>query len=744
MRFRKHAYRHALQPLTTRSPEPIWISDDILTSTFRRFVDGQRRHQTRVPGPLEARRRLAKRRNTALAGAWGPADDTVACLFGKDGRQHLKWVDVNSRSRDNGVQAVDILGFAPPPPPPPPGLDTMFPFFEPRVGRRKEFNAHAWADESDRLDDKAIQMTLDTYLDEHWKIADMKTFLGLLDVNLFSERALSERIFQRLLLHSVHTKGAAVEVAAFLDDLSMNTRGTRNYALAVQHLVTREANLKTWDRVLGAVNRALSLGLVPSDQLCAIVESLTMKAGSLPAAVLADYYRGLWDAIGRCDVFNHTHLRSVEIEAFLDGLWRIDACENALLLAKTIILVTHGSRSEHCQWVPRFVVQWVDYLSKSETPCGDYVTELLGLFSRRVMTNHIVSVTESLASASDKRALLERWQECLARLPNICGLSQSSVWYEFRPCVKTNALDGHSSTFSNRHQILLRVWVLRNLNMAIASGHHLRQAAPAVAIYNLLRFYDKISGLPHANHLLAALVKGIHELDIPPCGLLLAAVEAMARRPMVKGTRRYLGLLEAAETSFTDMFADTHAYSCTRRHFFPEYDSMIRQIDVASPLFADHAISLARNGTSKSVWLLVRLLRNHTPLKIAISRSWDTPHPAEMALVRWNPEPRTSSCPDPHACLHLIHGIAFAFAGSENLSPVRAYHLVLWLYQFLMAYNAPVKPAVVRALYHAGVVRYRRAGAKVTKERYDYIIGLVRRFEKPDVAKRILEPQMFE
>lgn len=99
----RHAYRHAIQPSTSPIFDHIWISEDYLASTFRRFANHQRRHESRVPGPLEARRRLAKRKNTALAGVGGPGPlDDIGCLFGRDGRQHLKWTDLRAQSEAQG------------------------------------------------------------------------------------------------------------------------------------------------------------------------------------------------------------------------------------------------------------------------------------------------------------------------------------------------------------------------------------------------------------------------------------------------------------------------------------------------------------------------------------------------------------------------------------------------------------------------------------------------------------------
>jgi hypothetical protein len=93
MSFSRLAYRHALQ-----RPVPfldhVWISEDFLTATFRRFANGQRRHGSQVPGPLEARRRLAKRRNMVLAGV-GTSGSVIdmADLLGKNGSEHTRWND---------------------------------------------------------------------------------------------------------------------------------------------------------------------------------------------------------------------------------------------------------------------------------------------------------------------------------------------------------------------------------------------------------------------------------------------------------------------------------------------------------------------------------------------------------------------------------------------------------------------------------------------------------------------------
>ncbi|EOA89607.1 uncharacterized protein SETTUDRAFT_175630 [Exserohilum turcica Et28A] len=77
------ACRRAVQSLQLPTPHHIWISDDLLALALNRFFRSscphQRRHGSHVPGPLEARRRAAKRRMTVSAGFYPP--DHLSSLF---------------------------------------------------------------------------------------------------------------------------------------------------------------------------------------------------------------------------------------------------------------------------------------------------------------------------------------------------------------------------------------------------------------------------------------------------------------------------------------------------------------------------------------------------------------------------------------------------------------------------------------------------------------------------------------
>lgn len=591
-------------------------------------------------------------------------------------------------------------------------------------------------------------------MESHWRVAEIKNFVNLLGINVPLKPARSRKIFRCLLSHSLHTKAAVTEAVKFLDDLSLNVRGVRNYVTAVEHLIAQNADPDIWSAFFGAVNRALSLGLVSSNSICAILSSVSRArdGGNTCAvqdpSVLVGYYREMWEAIGRCDIYNHKHLRRFVIETWLGALLKIGPHEDALSLAKHIIMASHGRHSRRRYWVPKFIIQWLVLSTKSDAKASsDYVNNILSRFSRRCVTQHVVCVTESLVLSKDKPALLERWRECLFKFRHIPTLVQSKAWYELKPCcdpMSKSILTGYTSGFPKPHQIILRLWVLRNLSMALAKGQYWKWQVADLAISYLLDYYYYMTRNRDTDHFLTLLMEGIHELGIPPSGLLMAAVDLKTSQTMVKATRKYLQLLESSEVTFTDLFIDVHAFNATRFYFFPVYEKLVNQVDITSPSFIEQSLLFASTGDSTSIWILLRILRSHTPLKIAIPLAWHRiPDPSEMALVRWCPEFKTQGCPDPHASLEVINTLAIAFSCSAKISPRRAYKFVHWLYVFLKQHHAPVKPSLVRALYNAGVLKYRRAGVNVAPGRYDYIMGIVKEFEDPGVVRLIMTPPKF-
>lgn len=93
------ACRGAAQTLQSSPSQHIWISDQFLSSTLHRFLrttcPHQKRHGSHVPGPLEARRRAAKRRMTASANFYPqesfPSSFDLSALFGFRSKTQPSW-----------------------------------------------------------------------------------------------------------------------------------------------------------------------------------------------------------------------------------------------------------------------------------------------------------------------------------------------------------------------------------------------------------------------------------------------------------------------------------------------------------------------------------------------------------------------------------------------------------------------------------------------------------------------------
>jgi hypothetical protein len=93
------ACRRAVQSLQPSSPQYIWISDDLLSSALHRFFrvscSHQKRHGSHVPGPLEARRRAAKRRMSLSANFYPqdsfPSSFSLGALFGFGTNSQPSW-----------------------------------------------------------------------------------------------------------------------------------------------------------------------------------------------------------------------------------------------------------------------------------------------------------------------------------------------------------------------------------------------------------------------------------------------------------------------------------------------------------------------------------------------------------------------------------------------------------------------------------------------------------------------------
>ena len=119
------ACRRAVQSLQNPTPHHVWVTDDLLSVAVNRFFripcPHQKRQGSHVPGPLEARRRAAKRRMTASAN-FHPQDNlpplfSLGALFGLSKQPQPSWKyeppwsprDLESLAAGRFTQALGIV-----------------------------------------------------------------------------------------------------------------------------------------------------------------------------------------------------------------------------------------------------------------------------------------------------------------------------------------------------------------------------------------------------------------------------------------------------------------------------------------------------------------------------------------------------------------------------------------------------------------------------------------------------------
>ncbi|PYH85035.1 hypothetical protein BO82DRAFT_275629 [Aspergillus uvarum CBS 121591] len=745
MSLGRHAYRHAVHPVSSSSGliDHVWISDDLLASTFRSFVKSQRRHASRVPGPLEARRRLAKRKNCALAPMTGalPPDPH---LFGRGGRQHFLWngdhapassplSSPNDATHSNGFVEVNDLSES--------------------------------ADHSELLPSKDI---LRTRLETCPSLEEVTSLINAMDINLQHEPGYGRIIFDHYFSRFALGESDAQELSLFLDHRILNTPGAGNFPVVAKYIVQPATDLRERAVLFASILRAIRVGAIVPSELLQVIGTLQ----KLPDVVVATTNwptaetqlngpSGVMEAYQKiCDVLESTvqggkykNLDEDTANLWLKIIWERNVLAE-LRLAHRILARARHLRSTCAFWGPRFIIRWLELPDELRDEIDPSYTNLLfHRFHFNAVGATIISVTEYLVLAQ-KQHLLPRWHDCLISIPTVRDIPKAGAWVDARSQIP--ATSSHPG-LSVQQRFLLRFWVFRALNLSHAAGptrdkkpymigtRHLLHNAPARPIEKwgarVLSLYQAYRTNYKKKDLVSSLLDDARELGLPANGLTILALSYRTRNAPNKTTRAALKALETSDVSFNDLFRDSETPYTLLLQFAPAFSKIAREIDIESPSFMERALELARTGNRSEVQLLFRIFDWHVPLKIALAKSWQPrPDPSQLALVVYESRDRRKH-PDPHAALNMINTFAVALSCSQHLTPRQSYRLIYWLYVYLMRHQAPVQPIIVRAMYHAGVVRARQEMRGMFCEtQFKYIMHKVQEVESPEVVRALRNP----
>ncbi|KAF2838575.1 hypothetical protein M501DRAFT_992546 [Patellaria atrata CBS 101060] len=236
-----------------------WITDELLVDAFHRFARvanyGRKRFGSHVPGPLEARKRMAKRKIMAMTASGGGVSFDIGGLFGMNKPQPPPWkweapaplkVDLDPLpgldSPNSPVQTVEHpLILTPPVPPWPPHVQQLL---------------TAAADDPSR--DKIISM---------------------LNRN-GGRHSLSQNLLQQLFVSC-----PLQAVLGYLEEEELLTQQGYKYFNMIFHLMVHKSDISIspdeYELLLSYLNRYLRLNLVRVDDLFALLGGISRLGAEL-------------------------------------------------------------------------------------------------------------------------------------------------------------------------------------------------------------------------------------------------------------------------------------------------------------------------------------------------------------------------------------------------------------------------------------------------------------------------------
>ncbi|KAK2766285.1 hypothetical protein FQN54_007802 [Arachnomyces sp. PD_36] len=822
MSLSRHVYRHA------HHIDHVWISDDFLAATFSRFISQsplspgvprsrerldrhchqQRRCGSSVPGPLEARRRLAKRRNTDMARMGGADQGAMAMMFGRkgmlkwegkgmlkgEGKGRLKREGKDSNSLPVGLSPDDapfngIEGQSTPLDTGQQQLDrtTMDEILEQRIQGLSPEDAPFSGVEGQgtpfdtgqqQLDPVTMDEILEQRIQNVHDLNGIKSVLRELSLDLRQEPGFSQLIFNRILERGWEVE----ELSEFLKDPLLNVNGAGNFVSMVEYLRTYETTTDNRHRYFKIMYEALRLGLIPLEEIALIIRltpTIRIGSGTLRSRdqrSLGFCYKMMWDGIEACSILDPEDLGDGTLNLWLDEIAQTPSNPATLELGARIVrsMVMNSSPGDGCRWAPMFMAQWmslstrwvVEDVQSNRSSIKDlrtdedyrYITSLLYLFNADLRVKYIIDVTEFLAFSLKedefRYGIMEAWKLLLAKVTDPWALLSSLRWGDIDSLSSDLAvateLNPETHGFHAHHRCLLRIWVVRKLGAEFTRTNDQVDQVIDMTIPNqrtkllelLIAQFHHLSWEWDDSDLFTSLLNSIRDLNLPYNSIMISTAMIRARRRVPRGMLRTFRELERGTITLTDLFSNYKSYHNSKPYFFPAYARMACNTDVTTPSFIQRAMRIVENDEEGRSCIL-RLLRRHTPLKIALSRSWDNQDaslPPEWTKDPPSPSQPTSSppAPSPAAALELLNLLALSFACSKRLPPRTSYRLVYWCYLYLMAHQAPLKPVISRALYHSGVTKYRERGQKVTTMRFQWVMGMVEKIEGPEVANRLM------
>lgn len=700
-------------PPTPFGSNHIWISDEVLSEAFNRFVrvsHTSRRHGSNVPGPLEARKRSAKRRmGCAVAAAnMGPPGGDFGALFGAGAgaggnavEKGWSWTAPGSRPVPT-QKALDVWGW----------------------GARTPKQPAEWEQPL------AIPQTVEELVEES-RVAfdDLLKDAGSIDVLGRSDMA----ILSEFLMSS------ADEPAA------------KNVRRLIQWLPGRSISASAWEAIIALICDKIKLVSIDNEELSDVIRglphALDWKQDDSDRRRLHDMYaaitgclddRALSDSLVHQTVFEEVHRTTQNAQACTGLL---------LMLAKTIgdvasvgiiseqvsltllAIHSHGGEDLSRNRLLSQLASMLRHISPTAIP------RILKISTRKVLDNGSPSF-----AYIRPRALT--WLHCLTQAASL-DKYMPVVYAELANRLRPYQLTEH---FASDHiepydiaRAILHDW-LPHTDLKNATDIY----AESVSASTTLKQLKTLKGN----------LRDISTADLSVVAQEFERLRAQAKQDKAWDLTWKILLQAFVRTGVAYGLVVSDVISICKARYSPDmlyhiYIDMLSCPGLALPnritsVLVHHFMSKGENllalktfradpslGITEVPTLPLTLLEDFT-LKFHMF-SMFLRH-ADSVPTMWR---KLLKCKVNPELIDLVHVVAHGVARTTTINDSQAYRRVWSLYRWLQDRGAPVEPLISRALVTAGILRPIRKHVWIPDERLEYILSIVEKVEGVEIREQV-------
>lgn len=602
------------------------------------------------------------------------------------------------------------------------------------------------------------------FCDNRTSLNTIRRVLRGVDINLRVQPKLSKMIFDHILKIQKISRWTTADLHAFLLDPSLNAPGSNNYTALMEYLTQEKLSLPIIIEHLGQLRVGLTLGTVP----LAEIENIIVKLPHVNTdeglfahshqGLLVSLYTALWVGLRECSVLRASDLGTCTLKLWLDIVLGFSAGTESIALCNHIVHTLRKMDRLDQKTMSKVILYTLEFATKNQAmPRKDgwiarkslqyrlqEISDTLRYSSSTLILSSIFGTTESLICSpnydTSRPQMLLVWSWMLQRLVGLRGMLSSEIWMEFQASWRD--IDQPDKPLTAEEVCFVRMWLLRTIGRRTKSYFDMDSCR--MDLFGKYLFYLKqTSGLHKRGDMLAkveTLMAHFDKLGLPCTDhVLVTAVRA-----------KYMERMGHAGPLSQSMISAINSLDCGALHK-PElmwtyvkgtsvktlgnalFEQVALETDITDPHFLHRLLLYTENNAIHSRGVLLRLIENHKPLRYALKKLGCSP-PANGAVVeatRYRPE----GVPilDPQACLNTITFLALVFA-TVPVSDRVAWRLTYRCCKLLRTQNAPILPAMCRALYHAGIQRCIDSGSRVPYERRKYIMDILREVEGPQVG----------